>query len=84
MPSLPATTIIPPWSSWESLAVNLSNVPVEADTFAIWQAFKGEGWIFSIDLYEDARGNRETKGKIRFRFVPPFHLYFTLPSVCLS
>lgn len=65
----PATTITPPWSSWESLAVNLFDVPVEANTFVLWHAFKGEGSIFSIDLYEDARGSREHKGKVRFRLV---------------
>ncbi|KAL1851938.1 hypothetical protein Plec18170_006241 [Paecilomyces lecythidis] len=66
---MPAALIRAPWKSWESLAVSLSNVPTEANTFVLWQAFKNEGHIFSIDLFEDTRGRREHRGKIRFK--PP-------------
>ena len=63
----PTSQPIPWWRHWESVAVSLINVPLEANTFTIWQAFRQEGNIFSIDLFEDMHGNRETKGKIRFK-----------------
>lgn len=66
---IPTTAIRAPWMSWESLAVNLSNVPDEVNTYVLWQAFKNEGHIFSIDLFEDAHGKREHRGKVRFKFV---------------
>ncbi|KAL2868435.1 RNA dependent RNA polymerase-domain-containing protein [Aspergillus lucknowensis] len=64
--------IIPPWRSWESIAVNLSSVPKDVSTLDLWQAFKSEGNILSIDIFEDSHGNRTSKAKIRFR-PPPQH-----------
>lgn len=61
--------VIPPWKLWESVAINLSNVPPEVNTFILWQAFMKEGNICSIDLFEDFHGNREPRGKLRFRCV---------------
>ncbi|KAL2853945.1 RNA dependent RNA polymerase-domain-containing protein [Aspergillus pseudoustus] len=55
-----------PWIAWESVAVNLTNVPKEVSTLNLWQAFKTEGTIISIDIFEDAHGNRTSKAKIRF------------------
>ena len=63
----PTSQLIPWWRHWESVAVNLINVPLEANTFTIWQAFRNEGNVFSIDLFEDMHGNRAPKGKIRFK-----------------
>lgn len=57
-----------PWNFWESVAINISNVPKEASPLDIWQAFHNEGNIFSIDLFEDSHGKRETRGKIRFKY----------------
>lgn len=65
----PASQFIPWWKHWESVAVNLGNVPMEATTFTIWNAFRKEGNVFSIDLFEDGHGNKESRGKIRFRCV---------------
>lgn len=67
IPQQPASQLIPWWKHWESVAVNLANVPLEADTFTIWKAFRKEGVVFSIDLFEDAHGNRESRGKVRFK-----------------
>ncbi|THC91004.1 hypothetical protein EYZ11_009534 [Aspergillus tanneri] len=61
--------ILAPWRFWDSVAVNISNVPNEATTFDLWQAFQKEGHVFSIDLFEDFHGKREPKGRIRFK--PP-------------
>lgn len=68
-----AASIIPPWRLWDTLAVNLTNVPVEANTLVLWRAFQKEGLIFSIDLFEDSHGKRENRGKIRFKFVSFVH-----------
>jgi RNA-dependent RNA polymerase len=71
------STILCPWRLWESVAVNISNIPKEADTHSLWQAFSKEGRVFSIDIFEDFHGNRESRGKIRFKSVnsltSPFH-----------
>ncbi|KAL3466733.1 RNA dependent RNA polymerase-domain-containing protein [Aspergillus heterothallicus] len=58
-----------PWASWESVALNLTNVPKEVSTLNLWQAFRSEGVVFSIDIFEDTHGNRTSGAKIRFR--PP-------------
>lgn len=65
----PASQFIPWWKHWESVAVHLNNVPLEANTFTIWNAFRKEGNIFSIDLFEDGDGNKEGRGKVRFKLV---------------
>ncbi|KAJ5819868.1 hypothetical protein N7474_005459 [Penicillium riverlandense] len=57
------------WQSWESVAVDLSNVPKEANTFVLWDTFRREGSISSIDIFEDSHGRQGTRGRIRFR--PP-------------
>ncbi|KAL3436741.1 RNA dependent RNA polymerase-domain-containing protein [Aspergillus tetrazonus] len=61
--------IIAPWRAWESIAVNLSNVATEVRTLDLWRAFKDEGNVRSIDIFEDSHGNRTTRATIRFR--PP-------------
>jgi RNA-dependent RNA polymerase len=61
--------VIAPWTTWDTVALNLFNLPEEANTFLVWQAFNGEGRIFSIDLFEDNSGKRTRRGKVRFRFV---------------
>ncbi|KAL4783051.1 RNA dependent RNA polymerase-domain-containing protein [Aspergillus varians] len=61
--------LIAPWRSWESVAVNLINVPKEVSTVNLWKAFKEEGNIHSIDIFEDSHGSRTARAKIRFR--PP-------------
>lgn len=63
----PSSQLLPGWRHWESVAIYLDNVPLEANTYTLWRAFKDQGNIFSIDLYEDVHGNREAKGKIRFK-----------------
>ncbi|RAK76660.1 RNA dependent RNA polymerase [Aspergillus fijiensis CBS 313.89] len=61
--------LMPPWKSFDSLAILLHQVPDEVDAACIWHAFKNEGRIFSIDLFENFQGKRNSRGKIRFR--PP-------------
>jgi RNA-dependent RNA polymerase len=63
------STILCPWRLWESVVVNVFNIPREADTYCLWQAFSREGHVVSIDIFEDFHGNRESRGKIRFKSV---------------
>lgn len=63
----PFSQLLPWWKHWETVAVTLANVPLEANTFTLWKAFNKEGNIFSIDLFTDIHGNRDSKGKIRFK-----------------
>ncbi|RAL10611.1 RNA dependent RNA polymerase [Aspergillus homomorphus CBS 101889] len=65
----PIDNVLPPWKSFDSLAISLSNVPDGADADCIWRSFIKEGRIFSIDLFENFQGKRNSRGKIRFR--PP-------------
>ncbi|KAF7587579.1 hypothetical protein BBP40_007020 [Aspergillus hancockii] len=65
----PAMIRIAPWNFWESVAVNIFNLPKEVNTHILWQAFSREGNVFSIDIFEDSHGTRDSKGKIRFK--PP-------------
>ncbi|KAL5332831.1 RNA dependent RNA polymerase-domain-containing protein [Aspergillus crustosus] len=67
-PRLPQQ-ITSPWKSWNSVAVSLANIPKEVSTLELWRAFKNEGNIVSIDIFEDPHGNRTTRAKLRFR--PP-------------
>ena len=67
MAEQPSSQSLPWWKHWETVAINLANLPVEADTFTLWKAFSKEGSIFSIDIFTDIHGNRDTKGKIRFK-----------------
>lgn len=55
------------WAQWDCLSVFLSDLPDYINTFQLWDAFRAEGEIDSIDLWEDARGKREGKAKVRFR-----------------
>ncbi|KAJ5538290.1 hypothetical protein N7494_007769 [Penicillium frequentans] len=57
------------WRNWESVAVGISDLPREANTRILWEAFTKEGNIFSVDIFEDRKGNRSSRGRIRFK--PP-------------
>lgn len=59
--------LLAPWKLWDTVAVNISNLPKEATALDVWKALQKEGNIFSIDLFEDSHGKRDTKGKIRFK-----------------
>ncbi|KAL4942211.1 hypothetical protein BDV06DRAFT_235547 [Aspergillus oleicola] len=62
--------IIAHWKSWDSVAVNLLDLPIEVTTQDLWRAFNQESNISSIDIWEDSHGNKTSKGKIRFRPAP--------------
>ncbi|KMQ47920.1 hypothetical protein HL42_1425 [Trichophyton rubrum] len=61
--------LAPHWISWESLAVTVSNFPPNVNTYTLWKSFSACGTVDFIELFEDIRGKREGRGRIRFR--PP-------------
>ncbi|GMG04053.1 unnamed protein product [Aspergillus oryzae] len=63
----PAQLLLAPWTFWDTVAVNLFNLPREINTRILWQTFSSEGYVSSIDLFEDSHGNRDSRGKIRFK-----------------
>ena len=70
--STTATSIAEVWRAWPSLSILIWNVPDKVTTFMIWEAFKEEGAIESIDLFEDLQGKgriHKGKGKVRFKSV---------------
>ncbi|KAF4771917.1 hypothetical protein HAV15_004558 [Penicillium sp. str.  len=57
------------WRSWKTCAVDLLNIPREMNTHDIYDAFNKYGNLISIDVWEDALGRPDSKGRIRFK--PP-------------
>lgn len=68
-PASPPPPVWLTWKNWESVAVGISDLPREANTRILWEAFSKEGNIFSIDIFEDLNGNRSSRGRIRFKYV---------------
>lgn len=62
-----SSQVIAPWKLWDSLAITVKNLTEEINAFILWSAFQEHGNIYSIDIFEDAQGNRESKGRIRFK-----------------
>lgn len=60
---------IPTWRSWESLAINVFNIPEGTNTFVLWDSFKKEGNITSVDIFDQRTGDRHSKGRVRFRYI---------------
>lgn len=57
------------WRSWDTIAIDLLNVPKELTTHDLYNAFNKEGTTSSIDIWENRHGEPEGKGRVRFRFV---------------
>ncbi|CAG8234887.1 unnamed protein product [Penicillium salamii] len=57
------------WKSWNTLALDIVNLPREVNTHDLHDALSKEGTIMSIDIWELRPGDRQTRGRIRFR--PP-------------
>ncbi|EEP75602.1 conserved hypothetical protein [Uncinocarpus reesii 1704] len=64
-----ASQLFAPWTTWDSLNVFISGLPKDINTFTIWRSFKSYGTIEFVEIFENAKGAREGRGKIRFR--PP-------------
>lgn len=55
------------WRSWKKCAVDLLNLPREMNTHDIYDAFNKYGNLISIDVWEDASGRPDSRGRIRFK-----------------
>lgn len=56
------------WRSWKTCAVDLLSIPREMNTHDIYDAFNKYGNLISIDVWEDASGRPDSKGRIRFKW----------------
>lgn len=54
------------WTHWVEISVKLFGLPTNVTTRDIWRCLSTEGCIMTIELYEDNRGTREGKGRVRF------------------
>ena len=54
------------WTHWVELSVRLYGLPTNITTRDIWACLSKEGSILTIELFEDSRGVREGKGRVRF------------------
>ena len=61
--------MIPKWTTWESLALEVRHIPADATVLTLWQAFHYEGELVSIDIFEDrdSAPGKPKRGKIRFK-----------------
>ncbi|CAG8265197.1 unnamed protein product [Penicillium salamii] len=57
------------WKSWNTLALDILNLPREVNTHDLHDALAKEGTIMSIDIWETKPGDRQARGRVRFR--PP-------------
>ena len=55
------------WKDGDEMTVRLRRLPINVTTMDIWEAFKDEGSLEAIEIFEDRRGNRDGTAKIRFR-----------------
>jgi RNA-dependent RNA polymerase len=64
----PSTShIFAKWTSWDSLSVSLHGVPPNLNTFTVWKSLTQYGTIDYIELFEDSKGQRDGKGRVRFK-----------------
>ncbi|EEQ35243.1 RNA-directed RNA polymerase Rdp1 [Microsporum canis CBS 113480] len=61
--------LAPHWISWESLALTVSKLPTDVNTYTVWKSFSACGTVDFVELFENAKGNRVGRARIRFR--PP-------------
>ena len=57
------------WANGESLSITVSDLPDNITTRELWATFKHEGHIAHIRLCETARGSRDGKAHVKFRYV---------------
>ncbi len=54
------------WSEWIELGIKLAGLPRYVTTLDLWRAFSKEGSVATIEIFEDSKGERDGKGRIRF------------------
>lgn len=60
------------WANREHLYVKVCGLPAITTTRDLWAAFKHEGHIAHIRLYENAKGHRDGGAMVKFRYAPEF------------
>ena len=60
------------WANGEYLFVTAYDLPDTTTTRNLWAAFKHEGYISHIRLHENARGYRNGKASIKFRYASKY------------
>ena len=54
------------WTTWNELRIKIYGLTPNVSTRDLWMAFHREGSIASIEIFDDARGNRDGKAIVRF------------------
>jgi hypothetical protein len=57
----------PEWTTWDFVDLFLSNLPPRIRTVDIWNNFKKEGEVDLIDIFVTRGGQKDNKGRLRFR-----------------
>lgn len=69
------STRVEDWTTWGEVTIKVSHIPLNATTKDLWTAFKREGQIVTIELFEDTTGRRDGNGRVRFS-PPPAHAFW--------
>lgn len=65
------------WTTWDFVDLFVTNLPPGIRTVDLWNNFKREGEVDLIDIFVTRSGQKDTKGRLRFRqvvdgsFFPP-------------
>ena len=62
------------WGFAEYLCIKVSDLPENITTRDLWEAFKHEGHIAHIRLYEDVRGYRDGGASVKFRYASDYRV----------
>lgn len=60
------------WALGEHIFIKVCDLPDSATTRDLWTAFKHEGHIAHIRLYENAKGHRDGGAKVKFRYASTY------------
>lgn len=59
----------PEWTTWDFVDLFVSNLPPEIRTVDLWDNFKKEGNIDSIDIFVTKAGQKDNKARVTFKQV---------------
>lgn len=57
------------WTQWIELGVRLTSLPSTVTTLDLWKTFSKEGSIATIEIFEDSKGEKDGRGRLRFRYI---------------
>lgn len=66
--------IKPEWTTWDFVDLYLSKLPPGIKTVDLWNNFKKEGEVDLVEIFVTRGGQKDTRGKVRFRQV--LHSFF--------